>query len=121
MWMGLFKRCLRDARSVRVHIFCVNTEFITGYVVQHRALVTYVKRVYYPFLVREPELGSAGGNLCAFWLHAPPADCGPEASGSIVLGLALVLPSLEGLAPALAAAERVIADSGECRAHLAVR
>lgn len=73
--------------------------------------MTYIKRVYYPFMVREPELGSAGGNLCALWLHSlvgAPAD----PSGSVVLGLAIAMPALENLPAALAAVEDIISQSG---------
>lgn len=62
-------------------------------------------------MVREPELGSAGGFLCALWLHqltSMPADAG----GPVTLGLAIVVPALENLPAALAAAEGIISQSG---------
>ena len=89
-------------------------------VLQQRALVTYIKRIYFPFMVREPELGSAGGNLCALWLHSSSSACegGPAPSGSVLLGLALVIPALEHLPAALTAAEDIIAQSGAFRLEI---
>ncbi len=41
---------------------------------QERALVTYVKRAYFPFVLREPQLRSAGGRVAsAVWAYADPA------------------------------------------------
>ena len=41
---------------------------------QERALVTYVKRAYFPFVLREPQLRSAGGRVAsAMWAYADPA------------------------------------------------
>ena len=39
---------------------------------QHRSLLTYISRVYYPFMVREPELGSLNGTTWAVWLSSSP-------------------------------------------------
>ena len=38
---------------------------------QSRALTTYVQRIYYPFLMREPLKRSQQGTLCLLWLHSP--------------------------------------------------
>lgn len=76
---------------------------------QRRALLTYINRIYYPFMVRDPELGSAEGHLWALWVHSL-ANATPLSS--IQLGSALVLPSLEHLPDALAATEASISHSG---------
>ena len=78
---------------------------------QQRALLTYIKRIYFPFLVREPELISVAGHLCAIWLHS--LNCSRTASvGTVVLGLAVVIPSLKDLATALNSIEELILQSG---------
>jgi len=79
---------------------------------QQRALLTYIKRVYYPFLVREPELVSAGGNLCAIWLHSVNSTRS-SAPGTVLLGMAVVVPTLADLPAALQAAEELISESRE--------
>ena len=76
---------------------------------QQRALVTYIKRVYYPFMVREPELCSVGNHLCALWMHSSPSS---HSASCVVLGLAVVIPALENLPAALLAVEELIATSG---------
>ena len=41
---------------------------------QERALVTYVKRVYFPFVLRDPQLRSVDGRVAsALWAYADPA------------------------------------------------
>ena len=83
---------------------------------QQRALLTYIKRVYYPFLVRDPELIAVGGHLCALWLHS--LNCSRTASvGTVVLGLAVVIPSLKDLPAALDSLEDLILQSGELKPH----
>jgi len=72
-------------------------------------VLTYINRIYYPFMVREPELGDADGHLWALWIHACSSSSGPSA---IMLGSAIVLPSLEHLPAALAASEESISRSG---------
>lgn len=40
---------------------------------QYRALLTYIKRVYHPFLLREPQVSiSAGGRVVAAWIYDDP-------------------------------------------------
>lgn len=78
---------------------------------QTRALQTYVKRVYYPFLLRDPEIHVLEGVLCALWVHTHPTLAGmPHAQTS--LSVAVIVPALSGLPAALAAVEDVIAGSG---------
>lgn len=91
---------------------CLEFQSQCGCCVQQRALLTYIKRVYYPFLVRDPELVSVGGNLCALWLHS--LNCSRTASvGTVVLGVALVIPSLQDLPSALTSIEDLILQSGK--------
>ena len=51
---------------------------------QTRALQTYIKRVYYPFLLRDPEIHApVDGVLTALWVHTHPTLAGmPQASHS---------------------------------------
>lgn len=44
--------------------------------VQERALLTYIRRVYYPFLLRDPEISPVDGMLCAYWVHTHPTLSG---------------------------------------------
>ena len=81
---------------------------------QTRALVTYINRIYYPFMVREPELGSANGHMWALWLHSLANS---SATSTVTLGSALILPSLEHLPDALAASESSISHSGIALYH----
>ena len=80
-----------------------------SHALQQRALLTYINRIYYPFMVREPEMSSADGNTWAIWLHSSPSS---PTSSSVVLGMAIVLPALEHLPAALAIAEDSISQSG---------
>jgi hypothetical protein len=79
---------------------------------QTRALQTYIKRVYYPFLLRDPEIHALHDSLlAALWVHTHATLAGsPAAQNS--LSIALVLPALSALPPALAAVEDLIAGSG---------
>ena len=86
--------------------------------VQQRSLLTYISRIYYPFMVREPELGCLDGITWAVWLNSSP-HLSP-ASTSVKLGLALVLPSLRSLPTALESVEDIIWQSGALLAAPAV-
>lgn len=78
---------------------------------QTRALQTYVKRVYYPFLLRDPEIHALDGVLCVLWVHTHPTMSGsPHAHSS--LSVAVVVPALSALPAALATIEDLIAGSG---------
>ncbi|EIE18073.1 hypothetical protein COCSUDRAFT_26470 [Coccomyxa subellipsoidea C-169] len=77
---------------------------------QTRALQTYVKRVYYPFLLRDPEIHVLEGVLCALWVHTHPTLAGmPHAQTS--LSVAVIVPALSGLPAALAAVEDTLHSS----------
>ena len=82
-----------------------------GHAAQTRALQTYVKRVYYPFLLRDPEIHMLETVLCALWVHTHPTlSHAPHAHSS--LSVAAVVPALAVLPAALAAIEDLIAGSG---------
>lgn len=81
--------------------------------VQRRALSTYARRLYYPFLLHEPAIAPGPGDaLVAAWAydHAPLASTplSRECNGG-----ALLVRSLHGLPAALAELERVRAQTGE--------
>ena len=80
--------------------------------VQQRSLLTYISRIYFPFVVREPELGFLDGMPWAVWRNSSPHMS--AASTSVKLGLALVLPTLRNLAMALESVEDIIWQSGVC-------
>lgn len=63
---------------------------------QYRALVTYVKRVYHPFLMCEPQVNQHGSMLTATWMFHEPRTAQTEARRQ-TMGAFLVLPSLRDL------------------------
>lgn len=68
---------------------------------QYRALVTYVKRVYHPFLMCEPQVNQAGAMLTATWMFHDPRTAQSDARKQ-TMGAFLVLPSLRELGRGLA-------------------
>lgn len=86
-------------------------KFVGCALVQTRALQTYVKRVYYPFLLRDPEIHLLDGLLCALWVHTHPTmACVPYGHSS--LSVAAIIPALSALPSALATIEHLVEDSG---------
>lgn len=80
--------------------------------VQTRALQTYIKRIFYPFLLRDPEIHVLDSMLCALWVHTHPTLAGvPHAHTS--LSVAVIVPALSALPAALGSVEDVVAGSGE--------
>jgi len=63
---------------------------------QYRALVTYVKRIYHPFLMCEPQVNQAGNMLTATWMFHDPRTEQTEARRQTI-GAFLVVPSLKDL------------------------
>lgn len=67
---------------------------------QSRALLTYIRRVYYPFLLHEPAIPKESPVLCAYWAHTQPLLAGmPQAQNTV--SMALVIPNLAALPAAL--------------------
>ena len=85
---------------------------------QQQALLMYIKRVYHPFVVREPEVGYTHGMLWAVWLHTPHRTS--SASVAIHLSLAVVVPSLKAVHGALNTIEDILCQSGSPCAGIAV-
>eukprot|EP00878_Enallax_costatus_P028336 GHUV01030599.1.p1 GENE.GHUV01030599.1~~GHUV01030599.1.p1 ORF type:complete len:283 (-),score=80.75 GHUV01030599.1:517-1365(-) len=63
---------------------------------QYRALVTYVKRIYHPFLMCEPQVNQNGAMLTATWMFHGPRTA-QTAARKQTMGAFLVLPSLRDL------------------------
>ena len=83
---------------------------------QSRALLTYIRRVYYPFLLHEPAIPKDSPILCAYWAHTQPLLAGmPQAQNSV--SMALVIPALAALPAAL---QEMSTQLGEttCLLHL---
>ena len=78
---------------------------------QVRALQTYIKRVYYPFLLRDPEVHVASGTLCALWVHTHALLANTPHPRNM-LSAALAVPSLDALPAALHALHDVLQASG---------
>ncbi|KAK9790754.1 hypothetical protein WJX73_002279 [Symbiochloris irregularis] len=74
-----------------------------------RCLLTYISRVYFPFIVREPEVGCTDGIVWAVWLHTPHRTS--SSRSCLHLGLALLLPSLAALPDALNSVEDILCQS----------
>ena len=67
-----------------------------------RALTTYVQRIYYPFLMREPLRRSHQGTLCLLWLHSPFVGGQVSRAGNAAqLSCMAVIDSLQKLPQAL--------------------
>ncbi|KAK9805253.1 hypothetical protein WJX72_008860 [[Myrmecia] bisecta] len=78
---------------------------------QQRALLTYIKRIYYPFTTRDPTLQTVDGTLCALWAHAPPAVLSAQAATEC-LSTAVVISALAELPAAVEAALSAVKQSG---------
>lgn len=86
---------------------------------QSRALSTYVRRVYFPFITKGPELcggaaSAASANpspLAAAWAHEHPGLDGTP-SARVATSAALVLPALDALAAGLRSVEDAVAAAG---------
>lgn len=77
---------------------------------QKTMLKTYISRIYYPFIVREPDIGNSNGCDWAVWLYSPYR---PDSAGtSVRLGLALLLPSFDFLPETLNSIEDILYGSG---------
>jgi len=79
--------------------------------VQRRALLTYIKRIYYPFLQQQPSLHSEPSGLIMLWTHTQPAisDAGAEPA---LLAAAVIIPALANLAEAATAIQSIAAQQG---------
>ena len=86
-------------------------------VVRYRALLTYIKRIYFPFLLHEPALETAsvvpGGStlLTAIWAYSDATAAGTPHPKEC-LGGAVLVPSLAALPAALKNLERARAKTG---------
>eukprot|EP00884_Botryococcus_braunii_P014175 jgi/Botrbrau1/22759/Bobra.0132s0090.2 len=76
-------------------------------ILRKNALLTYLRRIYYPFMVRDPEVHTLRGLQCIIWVHQHPQVAGTQAARN-VLGAAVVIDSLDLLPAALDAVEEVV-------------
>lgn len=77
---------------------------------QSRALLTYIRRVYYPFLLHDPAIPKESPILCAYWAHTQPLLAGmPQAQNSV--SVALVIPALAALPSALQELSRQLGET----------
>lgn len=84
----------------------------TDAVVQHRALLTYIRRIYYPLLLHEPQLSTASdGTVAAVWAFDSAATAGTPFSAEC-LGGAVLVPSLRAIPEALRHLESLRAGTG---------
>ncbi|KAL4525084.1 hypothetical protein Ndes2526A_g07171 [Nannochloris sp. 'desiccata'] len=86
-------------------------------VVRQRALITYIKRIYFPFLLHEPALAVApsnakgGASLTAVWAYSDAATAG-TALARDCLGGAVLINSLADLPAAMKALENARSQTG---------
>ena len=74
--------------------------------------MTYIKRIYFPFILRDPHLYTpVPGCRCALWAYAEPAVAGTTAAQEC-MGTALLIASLAELPSALVAVTQAVNDSG---------
>lgn len=88
-------------------------------VVRQRTLLTYIKRIYYPFLLHEPRIiamEEESSILLALWAYedASPSPDAPSSSDGVHgrLGGAVVIPALSCLPDAIAALMQARSKSG---------
>jgi hypothetical protein len=79
---------------------------------QTRALTTYIKRVYFPFMLCEPEVRLLGGFQTVLWAFSDPERAGTAAAAE-KLGAATVVSALADLPAAVAAVAEATLTSGE--------
>lgn len=84
----------------RLHCLCV---------LQKRALETYVKRTYHPFMQRLPSWHQLPCGLVVLWTHSQPS----LQRDKHLLGTAVVVPSLQELQEALTALPQLVSEQGE--------
>lgn len=79
---------------------------------QRRALTTYVRRIYHPFLQRQPSLDMTDRGLVMLWTYTQPATS-EVADAPAMLGAAVVIPVLADLPQAAAAVQSIVAEQGK--------
>lgn len=78
---------------------------------QYRALLTYVKRVYHPFLLREPQVNTHGSIMTAAWIYDDPRLAN-TAQARHQVGAFLVLPCMSEIATGLSYVQQAMAALG---------
>lgn len=79
---------------------------------QNRALVTYIQRLYFPYMIRDPKVVSEGQLMIAVWSYEDPrwagTDLHEECRGTMVIAnsLSLFLESLWTSVKALKTVQR---------------
>ena len=78
---------------------------------QRRAVETYVKRIYHPFMQRQPSWHNIPSGLLVLWTHHQPSSPTPRPDDP-QLGAAVVIPSLQELPEAVPAMLQAISQQG---------
>ena len=81
---------------------------------QTRALMTYFRRIYHPFLLGQPSMHTTAAGSLMLWTHRHPdgSQTPAEHAEHAVLDAAVIIPSLAGLAEAVSAVEGLITKQG---------
>lgn len=74
--------------------------------------MTYFRRVYHPFLLKQPSLHITATGCFMLWTHRQPDCAQAPADSNTVLGAAVVIPSLADLAEAVSALQAFINQQG---------
>lgn len=81
------------------------------YVAQKRALETYFKRIYHPFMLRLPSWHQLPCGFIVLWTHSDPRRLASQPDKPL-LGVAVVVPSVQELLEALNALPQVTSELG---------
>ena len=74
--------------------------------------MTYFRRVYHPFLLKQPFLHNTATGCIMLWTHRQPNCAQAPAVSNNVLGAAVVIPSLADFAEAASALPALIDEQG---------
>lgn len=76
--------------------------------------MTYFRRIYHPFLLGQPSMHTTAAGSLMLWTHRAPHCSQRPAEHAVhaVLGAAVIIPSLAGLAEAVSAVEGLIHKQG---------
>lgn len=73
--------------------------------------MTYIRRIYHPFLLAQPCLHTTAAGSHMLWTHQQP-DCSQGPADNAVLDAAVIIPSLASLPEAASALEALINKQG---------
>ena len=73
--------------------------------------MTYFRRIYHPFMQRQPSLYTVSCGQIMLWTHTHPVISDTD-RGVALLGAAVIIPALGHLAEAAAAVQTILTEQG---------